>query len=101
MNRFWQNPGVRTSIAVLGAVVLPFFLLTGYVASATTQNDRNFRGEEIAQWLSILVGVGFVFLLPIRLPLRIAFAVLYILPMYAVLFCWMILFVCGRFNACL
>ncbi len=101
MPEFWKTDRFRYTLGLLGAGIVPFLLLTAYVGSAPTQRDRNLMGEEIMLWVSLLNGTGFLFLLPIRLPLRIAFGIVYILPMYIALTLWMFAYVCGRFNTCL
>jgi hypothetical protein len=78
-------------------------IATAYLLVTRAASPGHYSGDLdfIALAVSILTGIGFIFILPVRIGIRIAAAIVY-LPVAAwALFGFMLGAVCGVFGDCL
>jgi len=92
---------VRIALTCLGALSLPFVLVTTYLSLAGNGGQRNGNMDLFVFALALLVGCTLVALLPFKPVARVALSLVYLPAIGFVLLMWALVFVCSRYNDCL
>jgi hypothetical protein len=96
-NKSWFRPAL-----MLGSLLLPFFVISGYLfATRRTYGIASTSGDYLAIAVSVAAGLLLIALYPTRLANRLRWGILFIPISVACLWFYALIFVCVVFGDCL